>query len=163
MAEEERFLYFAFGSNLLEKQRIERLSKFGDLPRAERAVLNDYEISFHKIASLKPGDEPHGYATIHPSQNQTVHGLLIGLNHQQISRLDKSEGVNATPPHYTKEEIIVQTDDGVLHSGFTYIASPMRVDSSLHPATWYLQKVVQGARETGLDEWYVEKLESFGD
>jgi hypothetical protein len=162
MAEEGRLLYFAFGSNLLEKQRIKRLSKFGDLPRGNRAILNDYEISFHKIASLKPGEEAHGYATIHPSPNQTVQGLLIGLNGQQISRLDRSEGVNANPPHYTKEKIVVQTDDGVQHSAFTYIASPERVDSSLRPANWYLQKVVQGARENDLDEWYVEKLESFG-
>ena len=162
MSDEERLLYFAFGSNLLEKQRIDRLGEYGELPKGDRAFLLDYEISFHKIANLKSGEKPHGYATIDQHQNQTVQGLLIGLNRQQISRLDRSEGVNANPPHYTKEEVVVQTDDGVEHSAFTYIAGSQRVDKSLRPANWYLERIVQGAKENGLDEWYVEKLESFG-
>ena len=120
------------------------------------------EITFHKIAEIEEGEKPHGYATIDQHQNQTVQGLLIGLNRQQISRLDRSEGVNANPPHYTKEEVVVQTDDGVEHSAFTYIAGSQRVDKSLRPANWYLERIVQGAKENGLDEWYVEKLESFG-
>jgi len=161
MPDEERLLYFAFGSNLLENQRIERLSDFGILPKGDRVILSDYEINFHKIANLKEGDTPHGYATIRSSTNQTVQGLLIALNHQQITRLDRSEGVNSNPPHYTKEEIIVQTADGVEHSAFTYIASPERIDASLLPANHYLDKIVQGARENGLDDWYMDKLESF--
>jgi len=162
MSDEERLLYFAFGSNLLEKQRIDRLGEYGELPRGKRAILLDYEICFHKIANLNPGQKPHGYATIEQHQNQTVQGLLIGLNRQQISRLDRSEGVNVNPPHYTKEQVVVRTEDGVEHSAFTYIAGPKRIDKSLGPANWYLEKIIQGAKENGLDDWYVEKLESFG-
>ena len=158
MTNDKRLLYFAFGSNLLEQQRIDRLSEFGDLPSGERAVLNDYEICFHKIANSEPG---FGFATINQSPNNSVQGLLIGLNNQQISRLDRSEGVNVNPPHYTKEEITVQTDDGMEHSAFTYVAHPSRIDSSLHPSIDYLQKVVFGAKENGLDQWYIETLESF--
>ena len=33
---------------------------------------------------------------------------------------------------------------------------------STERAKGYLERVVQGAKENGLDEWYVEKLESFG-
>ena len=162
MSDEERLLYFAFGSNLLEKQRIDRLGEFGELTKGKRAILLDYEISFHKIANLKPGEKPHGYATIEPHQNQTVQGLLIELNLQQISSLDRSEGVNVNPPHYTKEEVVVRTDDGFEHSAFTYIAGSERIDKSLGPANRYLEKIIQGAKENGLDDWYVEKLESFG-
>ena len=70
--------------------------------------------------------------------------------------------VNKNPPHYTKEEVVVQTDDGVEHSAFTYIAGSERIDKSLGPANWYLEKIIQGSKENGLDDWYVEKLESFG-
>ena len=158
MAEEKRLLHFAFGSNLQEKQRNKRLSEYGDLPSGEKVILNDYEICFHKVTKREPG---YGYATIRPSPDQTVQGLLIGLNHQQITNLDKDEGFNANPPHYTKKKVIVQTDDGAEYSAFAYIAHSSRIDTSLRPSTGYLQKIVEGAREIGLDDWYIEKLESF--
>lgn len=156
---QEDKMYFAYGSNMSKQQIVERLGEYGNLDGELVASLQGFEICFHKISKSQPG---YGFATIIKDPNCTVHGVLIKLNSTQISVLDRFEGIKSKPPHYEKKGITVMTKQGEAVDAFTYIAHPKRIDKELGPSKDYLQTILTGAKEHGLEESYIEKLISFG-
>ena len=89
-------LYFAYGSNINLGQMEQRC------PGARivgPVTLENYELRFRG----------HGFATIAPKENCSVHGLLWKLTPACEQALDRYEGY---PRHYTKEPVTVRTADG---------------------------------------------------
>ena len=147
--ESDTFLYFAYGSNM----SAERLRAADRTPSAKligSARVAGYRLVFDKVSkdgSSKADCERTG------APQDVVHGALFRIAHGDRPALDKAEGLGYG---YDAFEISVETDLGIV-SALTYLAT--RKDSTLKPFTWYVQHVLNGARQCGLPEAYIAAIE----
>lgn len=141
----DTFMYFAYGSNMLFARLHERC------PSAERlgvAKLADHELRWHKRSKDGSGKCDIGWR-----EDSRVFGALYRIAGTDKHALDRAEGLGRG-----YEEISVQvTIEGENLTARTYQATD--IDESLKPYSWYQALVVAGARECGIPENYVERLQ----
>ena len=93
-----------------------------------------------------------------PSESETdeVYGVLFSINKSEETSLDKAEGY---PKYgYDKKPIDVITIKGEKYTSVRmYFAND--IDPKKKPYHWYKEQVVQGAREHGLPEGYIKKID----
>ncbi|KAL7640037.1 UNVERIFIED_CONTAM: hypothetical protein RMT77_009451 [Armadillidium vulgare] len=143
-----RFLYFAYGSNLLSK-RIHINN-----PSAEKlcvAVLEGYELDFGNFSSRWNG----AVATITEKINNQVFGVLWTLKLEDLLNLDRQEGVKNRIYHPL--EVSVKTLEGNIHKARTYQLTTGN-KSVQRPSLVYLNVIIQGAVEHNLPKKYIEDL-----
>lgn len=136
-------LYFAYGSNLLRSQMIERCP----------------EHKFHCLASLGAyrfliGER--GYATIEPSVEDSVHGVVYQLSPSDEKTLDRREGVALGC--YRKDYLTLSGPCGPISDVLVYVdprATPGR------PKDGYMSKILAGASQFDLPTPYQHFLASF--
>jgi gamma-glutamylcyclotransferase len=135
------FLYFAYGSNMLTKRLLDRVSSAHPIATAS---LTGHRLTFHK-----PSDDGSGKCTIErtDSANDVVWGVLFEIEKGQERILDGFEGKG-----YSASFIEVSDFTGVK----TYVAN--RVKATLVPYHWYKDLVVAGAIQHGLPEEYITQL-----
>jgi len=139
-------LYFAYGSNMSQprlKRRVPSLRCLG------AASLSGFQLRFHKSGSDGSG-KCDAYCTDVPGD--TMHGVLFEIDDSGKAALDGIEGLG-----YGYDDTEVE----VLHNGqslraVTYIAT--RIDERLRPYAWYHRHVLEGAREAGLPDAYIEAI-----
>ena len=150
MTEGKEFQYFAYGSNL----SADRLRK--SCPSAQHlgiANLPGYRLAFTRHSERWGG----GVADIRPEPNSEVWGSVWCIAAEESLALDNQEGVNATPPHYHRVEVVVTTSLGNTLKCLTYqVVAPAR--EHIHPSKAYLDTMLRGARASGLDSNYVEQI-----
>lgn len=139
-----RRLYFAYGSNL----KWDRLRR--RVPRAEPAGIG--WLAGHAVAFDKRGRDGSGKANLSPAPDARVWGALYRLHLEDFARLDRFEG------GYERVEVRVARPGGGLVEAITYrsgrlLDAPVAFD-------WYRRLVLEGAREHGLPEEHVGRLES---
>jgi AIG2 family protein len=145
---EERFHYFAYGSNMLTA----RLRAPDRCPTAAPlgvADLNGYELRWHK----KSNRDGSGKCDIVEAPEASVSGVLFSIAAKDKAALDEAEGLNKG-----YGEIAVT----VLWRGESVKAAAYKataVDPNAKPYTWYRAFVVAGAREHGLSADYVARLQ----
>lgn len=143
------FLYFAYGSNMLN----ERLQK--RCPSAKPLglnILSGYTINFTKLSKK----DNSGKATILKTENSTdvVYGVLFEISLDESTKLDRAEGLG-----YGYEKVsatFVHNNSEV--SASTYIATPDAIDDTLKPYDWYLDLVLAGSEQHSLPKKYVESI-----
>ena len=138
--------YFAYGSNMDEKQIIKRGVIF---TARQRAKLNGFKLVFNKVAQSNP---EMGYANIIDSPEDTVEGVLYEIDESGIARLDRYEGA---PDHYRRALALVTTVDGQIVTAIVYIAQPDKISDSVKPSRKYLEKLFS-AREFLSDGYYLQ-------
>ena len=129
-------LYVAYGSNL-------HLGQMGTrCPYAKVygiGKIKDYQLTFRRVATIVPeqGKEvPVGVWEIQPSDERS---------------LDMYEGY---PRLYRKETIKVEMANGDTIDGMVYIMNEGKPDL---PSKGYFDTILQGYRDCGLDEQYLEE------
>jgi cation transport regulator ChaC len=142
--------YFAYGSNLdpgtfLGRRQMQPLE-------TRIGVLRDFELRF----DLPVGPGERGVANVAASPGGDVWGALYRLTHADAERLDRTEGVGRG--FYQRLEVEVHTHDGLLLAAFTYRSPFSRPERK--PSRRYLDLLLTGARELGLPEDYVARLEA---
>lgn len=146
------FLYFGYGSNLnktsLRAKGVEPLS-------CRRAVLNGWRLCFNVQHFFR---HEGGVGNIEPSEvpGDRVHGVLYECADEALAPLDAME---AYGHGYDRISVNVEVD-GESFSALTYIGMPEFIDDSCLPGRRYLNIVVAGARQSGLNTEYVEWLET---
>jgi gamma-glutamylcyclotransferase len=136
-------LYFAYGSNMLTRRLRERA------PSARvvgPAVLRDHELHIHKKAR-----DGSAKCNVVPHPGAVVHGVLFELDDDDWAALDRAESRGAG-----YERVAIDLDGRIAD---LYVAQPGYIDEALLPFSWYLDFVVAGAREHGLPEEYVARIE----
>lgn len=125
-----------------------RISK---ITRLGVATLLDHDLRFHKV-SQKDGS---GKCDILETKNpeHTVLGVVYKIDPLEKPILDNYEGLGYG---YEEKQISVEMN-GDLVSAFAYYAT--HIDEGLKPLHWYKEHVLRGARENGLPEHYVRKIE----
>ncbi len=144
----DRFLYFAYGSNLHPERLRERTPSAQVIGLVE---LPEHELCFHKLGqdgsakcdARQTGDTRH-----------TVHGVVYRIEERHRAELDwaesRGEGYDAR---------IVRLRSGARHlQAWSYHARGEAIVSGLKPFDWYLDYVVAGARYHGLPRSYIAAL-----
>ena len=158
----QRYLYFAYGSNMSVSQIRERIDNSEEkVIVLGRAVLQNYQLIFNKKSSLhsvggKQVSLLNGKANIAKSVHSSVAGVLFSLTENQVVRMDQYEGARIHPPHYLKKVVSVEMLDGqnkgVSVNAITYIASDRFTSQGyIKPTEDYLETILTGAKENGID------------
>lgn len=140
-------LYFDYGSNMLTsrlRNRVPSASKINN------AILPDYSLFYHKRSI-----DGSGKCNIKQTNGSLVHGIIFKIDENEKPDLDRAEGLGSG---YEETQIEVYVEDDPVKV-FTYVASESHMDSSLHPYDWYKILVLEGAREHGLPEKYINAIE----
>jgi len=146
--------YFAYGSNLVTQQLCERCPSFAARPVVVgRAVLPAYRLVY---PILSGGDWGGGVAGIVPGgADDAVHGVIFELDDAAMAALDDYEGVDEG--RYRRAGVTVTRDDGSPCDCVTYLADD-DPDGPYLPSQRYLDAILAGAREHGLDAEYIAAL-----
>ncbi|XP_044754513.1 gamma-glutamylcyclotransferase-like [Coccinella septempunctata] len=152
-----KFLYFAYGSNLLQKRiHINNPSAV----RAGIGKLKDYTLDFNTYSKRWRGAS----ATIVKKKGAHVWGALWTLDNEHMSTLDEQEGVKHNL--YTPLTVEVECPNGEIRICRVYqqTNNPLSTDKienlpeDRKPSFVYLKTILDGADESGLPQQYKEFL-----
>lgn len=141
-------LYFAYGSNMSSKRlqaRVPSATVFG------RAVLRGHQLRFHKHSLVDNSAKCDAFETGNP--DDLTHGVLFRFEGHEQGQLDMCEGEG-----YKITRVEVDTEEGTKLEALIYLASLIKPE--LSPFDWYLQHVLQGAREHALPPDYIAEIEA---
>ncbi|XP_054462162.1 gamma-glutamylcyclotransferase a [Anoplopoma fimbria] len=146
-----RFMYFAYGSNLL-KERLQLSNSSAEFHTIGQ--LKDYELNFGLFHENAESAWHGGVATITACPGTAVWGVIWTLSNEDLARLDIQEGVSEGI--YSPLEVSVETDRGLIVCR-TY---QMNNCHASHPSPQYKQVICLGAEQNGLPVEYMKKLQA---
>jgi len=127
--------YFAYGSNLNQRQMLERCP---DSEPKFIATLPNYKLVFVGWSRQWRG----GVASIRPFRGERVPGAIYEVSDRDLKRLDSYEGY---PRSYTRLNITVFDEGGEPIKAITYIKSGQSDEAQ--PSKEYLALIQQGYRD----------------
>lgn len=143
--------YFAYGSNL-SRSRITRPDRAPSALSIAIGRLPGHTLRFHKRGRLDGTGKCNAFRT--GAASDRVFGVIYRVTTTERDLLDRAEGEG---DGYRRRWVRLSTDQGSAEA-FTYVAERGHIDEALRPLPWYLALVIEGAREHGLPEWYVEGM-----
>ena len=142
-------LYFAYGSNMSIPRLAARVS---GLSRIGIGTLNAHALKFHKASN-------DGSAKCDIAVSELDDSIVIGVVFEfAVEQLEKLHRVEGHGQGYDSKYVSIDLDDGSKLEALTYFAT--HIDKMLKPYHWYKHHVVYGAIESGLPDWYIERLEA---
>lgn len=145
-----RVMIFSYGSNMYSKRLIKRV------PSAK--ILGIGKSQGFKVEFSKKSKDKSGKATLIRTTNKSdiIWGTISIISKKEKHLLGEAEGLGEG---YNEEHIPIKTETGEDIYPITYIAEDSYIDKELIPYSWYKTLVIEGAKENGLPEKYIEKLE----
>ncbi|XP_078271205.1 gamma-glutamylcyclotransferase-like [Rhinoraja longicauda] len=148
----EDFNYFAYGSNMLRRRL---LLQNPTAVQVSVGCLKGYRLAFGEIG-IHSSRWGGGAATIIPSPNDEVWGVIWCLKGDDRQSLDDQEGVQEGI--YSPMEVKVeQKDRGGEIICLTYQMNHFNVSLT---SPLYKEVIIRGARESGLPSEYMKKLDT---
>jgi hypothetical protein len=141
--------YFAYGSNMSRRRLAARVPS---IQWGGCASLIDHRLVFHKV-----GRDGSGKCDVLPHAGERVYGVLYRLPAVDRPRLDRHEDLGRG---YALHWVVVEREGRPPIRAFTYRA--LIHDPQLRPYPWYLQHVLEGARENRLPPAYIEQIAASG-
>lgn len=139
--------YFAYGSNLLREQMIERTGGIGSAEHPPRiARLENHRPVFQQLEEGGPA-----FANIR-SPGTGVLGVVYRCRQVELERLDHYER------GYERQPIEVIDQQGEVLAAVAYVVPPSRTASIAKPQVDYLARIIVGARQHGLPDPYISSL-----
>lgn len=144
--------YFAFGSNLKKERQRCKNSTFHCI-----GELKDHRLAFRAVqGSLSIWNG--AVATVVPSPGDSVWGAVWKVTQEDVEALNIQE--NVAGGTYKPVGVDIHTADGaVLQDCLTYVRQPINDEEGL-PSKAYISVITIGAKEVGLPQEYLDKLES---
>ena len=139
---------FIYGSNLDCKRLRSRVPSWDG--HYQLVYLKGYELRFHKRRR-----DGTGAANIVRHATSKVWGILVNMDHFEISLMDGYEGY---PYHYDRLTVEVSTVAGDEITAETYVAQPDWIEEGLPQSHDYLNHVINGGKESGLPDDYIENI-----
>ena len=138
-----RFLYFAYGSNLLAERIAARCPS-----ATPKGVVS---VAGWRLAFQAKSFDGSGKATlIRAGDGDVVHGRLYEIGQGERDALDHAEGADRDPPVYLRHDDfrVVDADGTVIDGVSVYLASDET--PALAPWDWYRALIVAGGMQAGL-------------
>ena len=142
-------LYFAYGSNMSIRRLHARTPSAGFVTVA---TLHGHELRFHK-AGRDGSAKCDAFANGDPGHR--VVGVVFELDPAEKPALDRVEGLGQG---YEEKTIELTAQAGRIVTACTYYAT--HIDPGLRPYHWYKHHVLSGARDHGLPEPYLQRIEA---
>lgn len=136
-------LYFAYGSNLKQERF------FGRVPGAR--CFGIARLDHWRLRMNKRGRDGSAKANLAAARGEAVWGALYRVRSRDWTRLDGFEG------GYVRRRVRVCGPGGQVHEAVTYVSDRI---CDARPFDWYRALLVEGAREHGLPEDWVARLEA---
>lgn len=130
--------YFAYGSNLNQRQMLERCP---DSKPVFTASLPNYKLVFVGWSRQWRG----GVVSIRPFRGERVPGAIYEVSDKDLKRLDNYQGY---PNNYTRLNVTVFDEGGEPIKAITYIKSGQSDEAQ--PSKEYLALIQQGYRDWGI-------------
>jgi len=141
--------HFGYGSNLNQGF----LRQYCPSARfVMRAYLSNYEVQFRFWSKRRQG----GISTIIERPGALVHGVIYEVPEDELKALDVLESV--PQGLYTREAFLVLGEDGEWREADLY--SVARPQGPFTPSRGYVELMLSGAREHGLDPGYIKRIEA---
>ena len=147
--EEQHFVCFAYGSNMLIKKlrvRCRNAVKIGV------CKIKKHNLKFHKVSKDHSGKCDCELTQI---ESDEVYGVLFRIPKSEAKSLDKAEGLGNG---YEKKKIDVTTIEEGKDTAVMYCATDEAKDPNKKPYVWYLNQVIEGAKENYLPDDYIAKI-----
>ena len=132
---QKKQLYIAYGSNINLEQMAYRCPHSKVVGTSK---IKDFELEFR------------GVATIVPKENASVPVLIWELDESDLPTLNRYEG---WPRLYRQEKMSFELD-GQSYEGMAYLMNRGKITP---PSQQYYNTILQGYRENGLDESFLQK------
>jgi len=152
-------LYFAYGSNMNQKDLDDHCRKKGKpfIHLASKSpkvyVLRSFKLDFNYYSYSREG----GAANIEPARGEHVEGVLFDINDVDKRTIDDKEGA---PNNYREILVSVILRDGTKIENVTaYTVCENKKREFTPPTRKYRQIIIDGARDFGLSEEWIKKLE----
>ncbi len=141
--------HFGYGSNLSTEFLRQHCPS---VKPVMKAYLPNFRVEFRFYSNNRQG----GISSIMEAPGEMTYGVIYEMPKKEMDDLDVLESV--PEGLYTRETFLVLGEDGEWHEGNLYrVANP---EGPFTPAKSYLDLMIEGAREHGLDAEFLEKLES---
>lgn len=137
--------YFAYGSNM-NLAHMRRLCGWNCRPLGP-AKLDDFEF----------GLDQRGYNNMRPQPGQHVWGVLYEINEAALAAMDEFEGY---PDVFNRTEVKPIDDSGHKLTAWAYMQTAENFGSTQGRPD-HIKHILIGARENGLPEQWIKKLEGF--
>lgn len=150
----DKFIYFAYGSNMLTERLRDRC-------RSARAigiaVAAEYAVEFSKKS-----DDKSGKATLYKAgePGKQAYGVLFEIENRDLADIDSAEDKGRGYNRFDNFSVTLFADGKQVQLK-TYIASADAIDASLKPYDWYQALVVCGAMQHKLPKEYIASLREF--
>jgi hypothetical protein len=153
---DQPFLYFGFGSNLSHARVLQHC------PSAR--FLTAARLPAHRLAfTIESRNTWHGgVADVLPSADDEVWGALWLIADEHSRVLDEYEGVFREPPAYERYTVTVETAAGDRVTCRSYRVVAPHLDG-FAPSPAFKGAMLAGARECGLPDDYIARLEAIKD
>lgn len=139
--------YFAYGSNMSTAYVREYTPSATFVMRAD---LPNFHIEFRRFSTNLQG----GISSIIEAPGEMIKGVMYEVDEQEIINLDILE--NVPEGIYRRDTFLVFGEDGQWHRADLYrVSNPA---GPYTPAKQYVDWMVAGAREHGLDAAYTARL-----
>ena len=148
--EEQHLVCFAYGSNMLIKKLRSRC------PSAEKigmCKIKKHNLKFHKVSKKDHSGKCDCELT--QIEADEVYGVLFRIPKSEAKSLDKAEGLGNG---YEKKKIDVTTIEEGKDTAVMYCATDEAKDPNKKPYVWYLNQVIEGAKENCLPDDYIAKI-----
>jgi len=144
--------YFAYGSNLLLSQIRERIAN-PILKPVFVAYMPD-KILFFPRESTKQKEVVASYKD---KQGHKLWGGVFDLTGEEFNKMDKCEGYEKGRKNnsYEKINVVVIKVDKTKEEVDTYLAN---IVGDFLPSQYYMNKLIRGAQDCHLPDYYIEEL-----
>ena len=140
-----KFLYFAYGSNMNFGQMKERCPRNRFIGKA---YLEGFKFVFDGHSDTRHG----AVANVIQSSGHNVEGGLFAITESDLKSLDRSEGY---PRVYNKEELTVRDEKG---ESFGVIVYKRIGERTGKPSKSYLNTILKGAKDCQLSKRYINEF-----
>jgi cation transport regulator ChaC len=139
--------YFAYGSNMSSARLRKRVP---NCVVVCVATLEKHALRFHKRSRDGSGKCNAFYTGL---ETDRVIGVLFEIPENEKSLLDSHEGLGNG---YDEKAVALISTNGMSLRAVTYVASTEAIDDKLQPFDWYRAFVIEGAKEHGLPQDYID-------
>jgi cation transport regulator ChaC len=150
MIPSDRFLYFAYGSNMLSRRLQQRTPSAIAI---DTGYVEGRSLVFHKL-----GRDASGKCDMKATDAGTdrVYGVLFRVRRAEKPALDHAEGLGTG---YAEESVPVHLRNRKTVDAITYAA--IAIEPNVLPFDWYRALVIAGALEHGLPASHIDWIRSF--